>query len=137
VCVMAVPFAVAETVFVSTTVELRVPVASPLAPVGPAGSASVLPLPVAARTTVAPLTGLPAASFTVTVIVDLPPPAAIADGAAATVDWPASGTSAVTVTTGLWVTGSPFAVAVTVLAPAIVDLSVPLAVPLASVGPAG
>src|SRR6266542_914200 len=69
VCVLAVPLAVADTVFASATVELKVPVATPLAFVGPLGCVSVLPLPVAASTTVAPLTGFPFASFAVTVIV--------------------------------------------------------------------
>src|SRR5437867_1708254 len=57
VCVMAVPLALAETVFAPATVELSVPVATPLASVGPLGWMSVLPLPVAASTTVAPLIG--------------------------------------------------------------------------------
>ena len=70
VCVSAVPFAVAETVFVPSTVELNVPVATPLASVGPAGWVRLLPLPVAASTTVAPLTRFPFASFAVTVIVE-------------------------------------------------------------------
>jgi hypothetical protein len=86
VCVSAVPFAVADTVFVPATVELRVPVADPFASVRPAGCVSVFPFPVAASTTVAPLIGVPVASFTVTVIVDVPPPAVIKLGAALTVD---------------------------------------------------
>ena len=86
VCVMAVPFAVAETVFVPVTVELSVPVATPLELVVPLGWVRVLPLPVAASTTVAPLIGLPLASFTVTVIVALPLPAVIDVGEALTVD---------------------------------------------------
>lgn len=53
VFVMPVPFAVAETIFVSATVELMVPVATPLAFVEP-GWVSVFPLPVAASTTAAP-----------------------------------------------------------------------------------
>ncbi len=83
---IAVPLAVAETVFVPATVELNVPVATPLALVGPLGWVSVLPLPVADTTTVAPLIGFPPASFAVTVIVELPLPAVIEPGAAATVD---------------------------------------------------
>src|ERR1051325_10194170 len=70
VCVMAVPFAVAEMVFVSATVELNPPVATPLASVRP-GCEIVFPVPVAERATVAPGTGLPFASFTVTVITDV------------------------------------------------------------------
>ena len=55
----AVPFAVAETVFASATVEPSVPVATPPALVVPLGWVSVFPLPVAASATGAPLTGLP------------------------------------------------------------------------------
>jgi hypothetical protein len=43
----------------SATVELSVPVATPLAFVVPTGWVSVLPVPVAERTTVAPATGFP------------------------------------------------------------------------------
>jgi hypothetical protein len=88
--VIAVPFAVADTVFVPATVELSVPVATPLAFVGPEGCVKVFPLPVAASTTVAPLIAFPFASFTVTVIVEVPLPTVIDVGAAATVDFEAS-----------------------------------------------
>jgi hypothetical protein len=88
--VSAVPFAVAETVFVPATVELNVPLATPFASVGPAGWVRVFPLPVAASTTVAPLIGLPFTSFAVTVIVEDPLPAEIEIGAAVTVDCDAS-----------------------------------------------
>src|SRR6266545_2726633 len=84
VWVMAVPFAVAETVFVPAPVALSVPVATPLALVGPLGWVRVLPLPVAASTTVAPLIGFPLASWTVTVIVEFPLPAASDVGQALT-----------------------------------------------------
>src|SRR5439155_1090778 len=60
------PFSVALIVFVSALVELSVAVAWPLAPVGPPGWASPLLVPLAARTTVTPATGLPFASFTTT-----------------------------------------------------------------------
>jgi hypothetical protein len=66
VCAIATPLAVAETVLVSATVELSVPDVTPLEFVGPAGCVNVLPLPVAARVTVAPLTRFPNASFAVT-----------------------------------------------------------------------
>jgi hypothetical protein len=46
----------------------------------------VFPLPVAASTTVALLIGFPLASFTVTMIVEVPLPAPIELGAAVTVD---------------------------------------------------
>src|SRR6266700_1875643 len=86
VCVIATVLIVAETVFDPATVELRVPVATPPASVTPEGSVSVLPEPVAARTTVAPVIGLPKGSLAVTVIVDAAPPAMIGD-VATTVDW--------------------------------------------------
>src|SRR2546422_150291 len=54
VCVMATALIVADTVFAWATVELRVPVATPLAVVVALGCVSVLPVPVAASTTVAP-----------------------------------------------------------------------------------
>src|SRR5438093_7697637 len=86
VCVIATELIVAETVFEPAAVELRVPVATPLTSVVPTGCVSVFPeLGVAARTTVAPSTGLPLASLAVTVIVELPLPAAIGE-VAVTVD---------------------------------------------------
>jgi hypothetical protein len=88
---MATPLIVADTVLVSGVVELSVPVATPLAFVAPAGCMSVLPEPVAASTTVAPLMGLPLESRAVTVIVELPLPAAIDVGAAVTLDCEADG----------------------------------------------
>jgi hypothetical protein len=54
VCVIATVLIVAETVFDSATVELKLPVATPLALVVPTGWVSVFPVPVAASTTVAP-----------------------------------------------------------------------------------
>src|SRR5437016_3457306 len=137
VCVMAVPLIEAETVFVPATVELKVPVAPPVASVGPAGCATVFPLPVAASTTVAPLIGLPVASLAVTVIVDVPLPVAIEGGAAVTVDWAADTGPGVTVTVAVCVTAAPSIVADTVFAPAPVERSVPVATPVASVRPAG
>jgi hypothetical protein len=59
VWVTAVPPIVAETTAVPSVVELNVPVATPLALVGAAGCVSVLPAPVAASTTAAPLIGFP------------------------------------------------------------------------------
>ena len=46
VTLRGVPLAMAETVFVSATVELRVPVVTPLVFVKAVGCVSVLPLPV-------------------------------------------------------------------------------------------
>ena len=88
VCVIATPAIVAETVFPSATVALTLPVATPLALVVPTGCVSVFPVPVAAKVTVAPLIGLPPASFAVTVIVLALDPvlAVIAPGATLTVD---------------------------------------------------
>src|SRR3989454_3761047 len=97
VCVTPVPLIVAETVFASATLELRVPVATPLVLVVPLGCVSVLPLPVAASTTVAPLTGYPFASFAVTVIVAVPLPTTTDVGEAATVDCAPDTTGHVTV----------------------------------------
>src|SRR5439155_7482004 len=111
---MAVPLAVAETVFDSATVDVSIPVAVPFAPVGPAGCVSVLPFPVAASTTVAALTGFPKSSFAVTVIVDDPLPATNEAGDAVTVDTAADTGPAVTVTAAVGPITVPFAVADTV-----------------------
>jgi len=82
-----VPFTVAVTVLGPAAVELSAPVIWPLALVVPTGWVNVFPVVGAtASTTVAPLTGLPFASRTVTVMVVLPVPAVIDAGAAATVD---------------------------------------------------
>src|SRR2546430_6150813 len=134
---MAVPLIEADAVCVPATVELKVPVAPPVASVGPAGCATVFPLPVAASTTVAPLIGLPVASLAVTVIVDVPLPVAIEGGAAVTVDWAADTGPGVTVTVAVCVTAIPSIVADTVFGPAPVERSVPVATPVASVRPAG
>src|SRR5439155_911026 len=134
---IATPLIVAETVLASGVVELRVPVATPLAFVGPAGWVRVLPEPVALRTTVAPLIGFPLASRAVTVIVEVPLPAAIDVGDAVTVDCDADTVPAVTVTVAACVIATPLIVAETVLVSGFVELSVPVATPLALVGPAG
>jgi hypothetical protein len=134
--VITVPSTKAETVTVSSAVELNVAVATPLELVGAAGCVSA-PLPVAASTTVAPLIGFPWASCAVTVMVEVPLPTAIEIGAAATVDWLADTDPGATVTVAIWVIAVPLAVAETVLVSATVELSVPVATPAASVGPAG
>src|SRR5574342_1175877 len=82
VCAIGMPFAVAETVRVPVVVALSVPVATPLASVRLDGWVIVFPLPLAASTTAAPLTGWPAPSLAVTVIVVVCPPAEIVVGAA-------------------------------------------------------
>src|SRR6266550_2060394 len=134
---MATPLIVAETVLVSAVVELSVPVATPLPFVELPGCVSVLPEPVAARTTVAPLTAFPFASLAVTVIVDVPLPAVIEVGDAVTVDCAADTAPAVTVTVAVCVIATPLMVAETAFDPATVELRLPVATPLALVGPAG
>src|SRR6059036_772395 len=84
VCVTATALIVAETVFDSAAVELKLPVATPLALVVPIGWVRVFPVPVAASTTVAPGIGLPLPSRAVTVMVEVPP--AVIGDVAATVD---------------------------------------------------
>src|SRR5207253_1839454 len=77
-------------------VELNDPVICPPVLVVPTGCVTVLPVAgVTASVTVAPLTGLPLASRTVTVMVLEPAPAVIVAGAAATVDCAALGPPAV------------------------------------------
>src|SRR5690242_3698298 len=136
-CVTPTPLTVAETVFASARVELKVPVAIPLALVVPAGSVSVLPVPVAATTTVAPWMRFPNSSRAVTVIVDwlVPLDATIGD-VAATLDWVADGAAAPTTTIAVWVIDTALIVADTVFDWATVELSVPVATPFVSVTPA-
>src|SRR5437588_582262 len=93
---VTLPSTRAVTVFVSAAVELNAPLICPPAFVVPTGWVSVLPVAgVTVSVTVAPLTGLPLASRTVTVMVLDPAPAVIVAGAAATVDWAALGPPAV------------------------------------------
>src|SRR5213594_630387 len=125
---------VAETVFDSATVELRVPVATPLALVVPLGWVSVFPVPVAASTTVAPAIGFPDASRAVTVIVDvLAPLEALIGDVAATLDCAADTPLAVTTTVAVCVTATALIVAETVFDSATVELKVPVVTPLAFV----
>src|SRR5437763_1399144 len=124
-------------VFGSATVELSVPVTTPLAFVVEAGWVSVLPLPVATSTTVFPAIGLSFASRAVTVIVEAPMPAVIVRGDAVTLDRDEETPPAVTVTIAVCVTADPLIVAETVFVPTAVELSAPVAMPLASVGPVG
>src|ERR1041385_4349199 len=70
---------IADTVFVSATVEVSVPVATPPPSVAADGCVSVLPVPLALSVTVAPAIGLPKPSLAVTVMVDVPLPAAIGE----------------------------------------------------------
>src|SRR5437870_5286384 len=136
VCVLATPLIVADTVFDSATGELSVPVATPSPVVGPLGCVRVFAVPVAANTTVAPGIGLPKPSFAVTVIVDVPVPAAMGD-VAVTVDCAADTAPAFATTVAVWVIATELIVADTVFDSAVVELSVPVAMPFASVTPAG
>src|SRR5439155_4746801 len=80
VWVMATVLIVAEMVFEPAAVDDSVPVTTPLASVVPTGWVNVFPaVGVAVSVTVAPWIGLPFASFAVTVIVEVPLPAAIGD----------------------------------------------------------
>src|SRR6266487_3559670 len=136
VCVTGTVLMVADTVFDSATIELRVAVATPSAPVGPLGCVRVFPVPVADTTTVVPATGLPHPSLAVTVIVEVPRPAAIGD-VALSVDRVAETAPVFTTTVAVWVIATPLIVADTVFDPAAVELSVPVATPLAFVVPTG
>src|SRR5262245_36717588 len=114
---MATPLIVADTVFVSATVELSVPVVTPLPLVAPGCVRVTPPAGLAPSTTDAPEITLPNASRAVTVIVAALKPvlAVMLPGAAATVDCAAEGAPGVPV--ALIVTGlpvRPLAVAVSV-----------------------
>src|SRR2546430_17366774 len=110
----------ALTVFAPAAVELNEPVICPPALVVRTGWVSVLPVAgVTKSVTVAPLTGLPLASRTVTVMVLGPAPAVTVAGAAATVDCVALGPPAVAVAvnvTGLLLSPAAVARSVSVLA---------------------
>src|SRR2546422_9321906 len=80
--------------------------------------------------------GLPFASRAVTVIVDVPLPAAIGD-VALTVDCAADTVPAFTTTVAVCVMATELMVADTVLVSAVVEFSVPVATPLAFVVPTG
>src|SRR5206468_2328722 len=137
VCVIATELIVAETVFVPAAVDHSVPVATPLASVVPARRGVVQAAGgVPASVTVAPWIRLPLASFAVTVMVDVPRPAVMGD-VAVTVDKDADTIPAFTTTVAVWVIATELIVAETVLEPAAVDDSVPVATPLASVVPTG
>src|SRR5207249_4470809 len=123
-------------VFDPATTELRVPVATPSALVGPSGCVTVLPKPLAATTTAAPAIGLPNPSLAVTVIVEVPVPAAIGD-VALTVDWVADRVPAFTSTVAVCTIATVLIVAEIVFDSATVDLSVPVTTPLAFVVPLG
>jgi hypothetical protein len=136
VCDTGVPLIVAEMVFPSATVEPNVTVMTPLAFAAPvADGVNVLPIPVALSATLAPAIGLSFASRAVTVIVDEPLPAVIVAGWASTLDRAADTGPAFTTTVAVGVTATPLIVAVTVLEPAAVELSVAVMTPPAFVVP--
>src|SRR5204863_437246 len=138
VCVTATALIVAETVFDSATVELKVPVVTPLAFVVAVGWVRVFPVPVAVNTTVAPSIPSPHASHPVTVIVDvLAPLEALIGDVAARLDCPADTLLGVTTTVAVWVTATVLMVVDTVFDAATVELKVPVATPSPSVGPTG
>jgi hypothetical protein len=138
VCVTATPSIEAETVLSPATVELRVPVATPLALVGPTGCVSVFPFPLAASSTVAPATGFPDASRAVTVTVAwLPPLEAVIGDVADRLDCVPDTLPTLTTTLAVWVTATLLMVADTVFDSATVELNVPVAMPSALVVAAG
>src|SRR5437870_2121786 len=131
--VIATDLIVAATVLGPAAVDDRVPVATPLASVVPTGWVRVFPpVGVAASVTVAPGIGFPLASFAVTVMVDVPLPAAIGD-VAVTVDCVPDTVPGFTTTVAVCVIVTALIVAETVFVPAAVELSVPVATPLAVV----
>src|SRR5437867_8979 len=137
VCVMATELMVADTVLVSAVVELSVPVATPFAFVVPTGCVTVVPVVgVAASTTVAPWIGSPLPSFAVTAMVDVLFPAVVGE-VAATVVCAVSLVAAFPMSVAVCVMATELMVADTVLVSAVVELSVPVATPLAFVGPTG
>src|ERR1039458_9412031 len=132
---------VTDTVLASAWVEARVPVACPLASVAVAGWTSVLPLPVAAKTTLAavsPGITLLCASLAVTVMVDVAVPfAATLPGLAEIVELAALTAPGVKVTAAVAVMAVPLIVTDTVLLSALVEASVAVVRPLASVAALG
>src|SRR5207247_1604119 len=137
VCVIATELIVAEKAFVPAVACLRGAVATPLASVVPPGWVNVLPaVGVPSRAPFGSWTGFPFASRAVTVMVDVPLPAAMGD-VAVTVDKDADTVPAFTTTLAVWVIATELIVAETVFVPAAVALRVPVATPLASVVPTG
>jgi hypothetical protein len=121
---------VAVIVAVPAVVEAIVPVVCPAASVAAAGGVSVsMPPRDEARLTALPATGLPLASRSVTVIVDVATPSATTVvGLAVTVEALADTAPAVKVTlaVGMSVTVSVTSVAVIVLVPAVAERTVPV-----------
>jgi hypothetical protein len=129
---------VAVIVAVPAVVDAIVPVVWPFASVAAAGCVSVPN--VVARLTALPFTGLLFASRNVTVIVEVATPSAVTlAGLAVTVDALAETAPAVKVTLAVCVTVivSVTSVAVIVLGPAVLDRTVPVVCPAASVAATG
>jgi preprotein translocase subunit YajC len=141
VSVMVSVASVAVSVLVPAVVDLTVPVVCPLTSVAAAGWATVSAAPREdANVTVFPLTGLPFPSRSVTVMVEVATPSAVTvAGLAVTVDAVADTVPTVNVTAAVWVivTVSVVSVAVSVLVPALVERTVPVVCPFASVTAAG
>ena len=139
--VIATPLIVAEIVLVSALVDDSVQVATPLPLVVAVRLTGLVLLlvPEIASVTLAPAIGLSAPSRAVTVMVELLAPelAVMVVGDADTAELEAETEPAVTVTVAVWVMGVPLIVAETVLVSAVLELSVPVATPLAFVVPAG
>ena len=85
------PFTTAEITFVPGVIACSVPSATPSASVGAEGWVRTLPRPVAARVTVAPGTGSPRLSRTVTRMTERPVTASMLSGDAVTEDCSALG----------------------------------------------
>ncbi len=135
-----VPFTTALIVDVPIVVDRTVPVICPLAFVVPEGCTIVSVVPRdELSVTVAPETGLLLLSCTVTVIVLVAVPSATTlVGLAATVDVAPDGGPATNVTAAVDVTFTvPFTTALIVDVPAVIDRTVPVICPLASVVPLG
>src|SRR5207249_3402532 len=110
VWVTATPLIVAEIDCPPATAERSLPATVPSAQVGAVVRVSVFPVPVVCSWSVAPALRFPFASRAVTVIVEIPVPASIVGGAAATVDCAAETAPLVTVTVAVWVTATPLIV---------------------------
>jgi hypothetical protein len=122
------------TVFVSAIVDESVAVNTPLALVVPLAGVNTFAEPLDDSVTDWPMTGFPLASFTVTVSAVVDVPSAVTVGGLATIDdCPLDGAAATKRTVALAL--APPNVAVTVFVSAVVDASVAVNVPLASVIP--
>lgn len=131
--------AVKESVFVSAKLEAIVAVATPEAFVTDAGWVSVFPVPVDARVTVVPVTGLLFASFSVIVRVDVVTPSAVTllAGEAVKVEFATVAGPATNVTVPVTPPSPAGEEMLRVFTSATVDFIVPVACPEAFVTAAG